>query len=118
MLFKNQLTVLFAIGALLTGCATPDSDETDDITAAPRADLTRLYEAPNRMRLACVSTAPLSVNNAFETLPLDCPALHTTASVIELYDAGWRIESVNVGQETRENGASEMPVTVTLRKLF
>ena len=118
MSFKTQLTVLFSIGALLTGCATTDTDETDDLSAAPRADLTKLYEAPNRMRLACVSTVPLSVTNTFETLPLDCPALHITASVIEMYDAGWRIESVNVGQETRENGASEMPVTVTLRKLF
>lgn len=118
MSFKTQLTVLLSIGAFLTGCATTDTDETDDLTAAPRADLTKLYEAPNRMRLACVSTVPLSVTNTFETLPLDCPALHITASVIEMYDAGWRIESVNVGQETRENGASEMPVTVTLRKLF
>ena len=118
MFFKRQLTVLLTIGALLTGCATTDSDESDEISATPRADLTPLYEAPNRMRLACVSTVLLSVGNAFETLPLDCPALHITASVIELYDAGWRIESVNVGQDTRENGAAEMPLTVTLRKLF
>ena len=61
---------------------------------------------------------PLSVGNVFETLPLDCPALHITASVIELYDAGWCIESVNIGHDTRENGAAEMPLTVTLRKLF
>ena len=118
MFFRTQLAVFLSISALLTGCATTDTDETDDLTAAPRADLTKLYEAPNRMRLACVSTVPLSVTNTFESLPLDCPALHITASVIEMYDAGWRIESVNVGQETRENGASEMPVTVTLRKLF
>lgn len=118
MSFKFTLVTLGCLGALLTGCATTDSDDTDDLTAAPRADLTKLYEAPNRMRLACVSTVPLSVTNTFESLPLDCPALHITASVIEMYDAGWRIESVNVGQETRENGASEMPVTVTLRKLF
>lgn len=118
MSFKLALCAAIAVGALLTGCATTNSDETDEISATPRADLTPLYDAPNRMRLACVSTVPLSVGNAFETLPLDCPALHITASVIELYDAGWRIESVNVGQDTRKNGAAEMPLTVTLRKLF
>ena len=40
MSFKLALCAAIAVGALLTGCATTNSDETDEISATPRADLT------------------------------------------------------------------------------
>lgn len=108
-------------GALIAGCASAPEEkpvEADAATSASKADLAKLYEAPNRARLSCTSAAPLSVNNAFEAIPFTCPEMNLTATVVEMYDAGWRIESVSVGRDTRENGVTEMPLSITLRKLF
>ncbi len=115
------LLLSLSAGALLAGCATAPEEkpaEADVATSASKTELSRLYEAPNRARLSCTSSTPLSVNSPFESIPFRCPELNLTATVVEMYDAGWRIESVNVGRDTRENGVTEMPLSLTLRKLF
>ena len=109
---------------LLSGCAftpeeePPQGEEAAATTSASQADLQKLYEAPDRAALSCVSTVPLSVRHPFEDIPFYCTAMNIHASVREMYDAGWRIESVNVGPDHRENDVTEMPLTLTLRKLF
>ncbi len=115
------LLISLSASALVTGCATTSEEKpvlTDATTSASNTDLAKLYEAPNRMRLSCTSSTPLSVNSPFESLPLTCPEINLTATVVEMYDAGWRIESVNVGRDTLENGVTEIPFSITLRKLF
>ena len=120
MFHRLRLLLLsLAAGTLLAGCASaPEDTAADATTAATKNHLSRLYEAPNRTRLSCASTAPLSVNTAFEAIPFVCPAMQLTATVAEMYDAGWRIESVNVGRDTQENGITEIPLSITIRKLF
>ena len=45
--------------------------------------------------------------------------LAVKANVIEMYDAGWRIEAVDVGEDsTSTDGVKAMPLTITIRKIF
>ncbi|MEI3353682.1 MAG: hypothetical protein V8R49_01445 [Duodenibacillus massiliensis] len=69
--------------------------------------------------MSCVSEAPLSVQNTFEAIRFDCPQLAVKANVIEMYDAGWRIEAVDVGEDSAgTDGVKAMPLTITIRKIF
>lgn len=105
--------------ALLTaaGCSTPQTPAED--AAGVRPDLSKLYEAPEKLRASCVSEAPLSVHNTFEAIRFDCPQLAVKANVIEMYDAGWRIEAVDVGEDSAgTDGVKAMPLTITIRKIF
>ncbi len=77
-----------------------------------------LVEAPSRASVTCVSTQPLSAQAPFESLIFRCEQLDTTAPLSDLTDAGWRLESVNVGKQSSLDGVISMPITVTLRKLF
>ena len=84
-----------ALAALLTaaGCSTPQTPAEDaaDAAAGVRPDLSKLYEAPEKLRASCVSEAPLSV----------------------------RIEAVDVGEDsTGTDGVKAMPLTITIRKIF
>lgn len=109
-----------ALAALLTaaGCSTPQTPA-EDAAAGVRPDLSKLYEAPEKLRASCVSEAPLSVHNTFEAIRFDCPQLAVKANVIEMYDAGWRIEAVDVGEDsTGTDGVKAMPLTITIRKIF
>lgn len=109
-----------ALAALLTaaGCSTPQTPA-EDAAAGVRPDLSKLYEAPEKLRVSCVSEAPLSVHNTFEAIRFDCPQLAVKANVIEMYDAGWRIEAVDVGEDsTGTDGVKAMPLTITIRKIF
>ena len=97
-----------ALAALLTaaGCSTPQTPAEDaaDAAAGVRPDL---------------SEAPLSVHNTFEAIRFDCPQLAVKANVIEMYDAGWRIEAVDVGEDSAgTDGVKAMPLTITIRKIF
>ncbi len=115
------LLLSLSASALIAGCASAPEEkpaEADAATSASKTELSRLYEAPNRARISCSSSTPLSVNSPFESIPFTCPELNLTATVVEMYDAGWRIESVSVGRDTRESGVTEMPISITLRKLF
>ena len=108
-----------ALAALLTaaGCSTPQTPA--DAAAGVRPDLSKLYEAPEKLRASCVSEAPLSVHNTFEAIRFDCPQLAVKANVIEMYDAGWRIEAVDVGEDSAgTDGVKAMPLTITIRKIF
>lgn len=114
-----------ALAALLTaaGCSTPQTPAEDaaDAAAGVRPDLSKLYEAPEKLRVSCVSEAPLSVQNTFEAIRFDCPqlAVKVKANVIEMYDAGWRIEAVDVGEDSAgTDGVKAMPLTITIRKIF
>ena len=105
-----------ALAALLTaaGCSTPQTP-----AEGVRPDLSKLYEAPEKLRVSCVSEAPLSVQNTFEAIRFDCPQLAVKANVIEMYDAGWRIEAVDVGEDSAgTDGVKAMPLTITIRKIF
>lgn len=109
-----------ALAALLTaaGCSTPQTPA-EDAAAGVRPDLSKLYEAPEKLRVSCVSEAPLSVQNTFEAIRFDCPQLAVKANVIEMYDAGWRIEAVDVGEDSAgTDGVKAMPLTITIRKIF
>ena len=112
-----------AVAALLTaaGCSTPQTPAEDaaDAAAGVRPDLSKLYEAPEKLRASCVSEAPLSVHNTFEAIRFDYPQLAVKANVIEMYDAGWRIEAVDVGEDSAgTDGVKAMPLTITIRKIF
>lgn len=115
---RTLFLAALATFALLAGCASsPETPKADVATSASKT-LPEYYEAANRTRITCTSATPLSAQAPFESLPFDCPAMRQPATVSEMYDAGWRIESVNVGKETFANGVAQLPLTVTLRKLF
>lgn len=107
---RFSLSLIALSAAALAGCSTVTVEEDE-----PSKQLT---ETPSRVEMSCVSTKPLSAQDSFESLVFKCEQLDAVSSLSELTDAGWRLESVNVGKQSNLNGVISMPITITIRKLF
>ena len=47
-----------------------------------------------------------------------CPDIDVSATIDEIRDAGWRVVSLDVGDEEERDNHVGFPVTITVRKLF
>jgi len=113
---RFALLIAALAAAALSGCSTPTSPLIQQVDGTP--DNTLVEETPTRVTATCVSTSPLSALEPFDSLIFTCEELGTTAPLSEMNDAGWRLESVNVGKQSNLNGVISMPITITIRKLF
>lgn len=105
---------------VLAGCTSTPSIEGQVIEMQRPAtrNLQALMEAPDRKHLSCRSIDPLSAQHALNDIVFACEELDVQATIIEMRDAGWRLVSVDVGSETTRDGVVEMPLTITIIKLF
>ena len=129
---RRTVLAVFGLAALiLGGCATTNSIEGEAIDEKTARDLAPLMEAADQTRLECTSTEPLSTQRTLHELVFACSGLGTQggqagqegrtveASLAELRDAGWRLMSVDVGQEKHDsNGQLGLPLTINVIKLF
>lgn len=96
--------MLLFIPLTITGCSSTFNDP--------------LYDAPIGQRVVCSSVQPLQGKDTFSTAPLNCPELNLSASLSELRDAGWRLESINLGEEIKTEETFATEVDVTVRKIY
>ena len=120
--FQRAIAGAVISAALLAGCASTSDSAIEGVKiddAQLARDLSALMEAPDRMQLTCTSVDPLSTNTALHDIVFSCPKLQIEATLIEMRDAGWRLMSVDVGAESRDQtGLLNMPLTVEVIKLF
>lgn len=131
---RTVLAVFGLASLILGGCATTNSIEGEAIDEKTARDLAPLMEAADQTRLECTSTEPLSTQRTLHELVFACSGLGAQngqdgqdgqggrtveASLAELRDAGWRLMSVDVGQEKHDsNGQLGLPLTINVIKLF
>ena len=82
---------IIALSLALTGCTNGPSDP--------------LLDAPLGNRTVCTAVNPVQGSEISATLN-------------ELRDAGWRLESVHMGEEVRINDMFASEVSITVRKAY
>ena len=61
---------------------------------------------------------PVTVLSRMKETPLACADLGVSATLDELRDAGWRVVSLDIGEDSESEQYVGFPVTVMIRKLF
>ena len=77
-----------------------------------------LYDAPIGQRVTCSALKPLQSQEALSTVPMNCPDINVSASLNELRDAGWRLETINLGAEVKVGDTMASEVDVVVRKIY
>lgn len=123
MFALSSRTMLAALAAalFLAGCATQGPHGTSSSSAAAGSDGASrdpLIDAPHRATMRCVSQEPVTVLRRVKEVSFACPDLDVSATIDEIRDAGWRVVSLDVGDEEERDNHVGFPVTITVRKLF
>lgn len=115
----NALLLALAGSALLAGCAAPGG-EGSGTTARGHSALSRdpLLDAPYHSEATCVTGRPVTVLSRMKETPLACADLGVSATLDELRDAGWRVVTLDIGEDSESEQHVGFPVTVMIRKLF
>ena len=104
---RKTLSII-ALSLALTGCTNGPSDP--------------LLDAPLGNRTVCTVVNPVQGSDVLSVVPFNCPDLEISATLNELRDAGWRLESVHmgeeVGEEVRINDMFASEVSITVRKAY
>lgn len=113
---------------LLGGCAQlandpmpealPDDSDTPTAIEPNVSSLDPLLEARDREQVTCESITPLSAQTPLNGIVFSCERLGVKATIPQIRDAGWRMELMEVGQQTQQDGVITMPLRITIRKLF
>ena len=111
----NALLLALAGAALLSGCAAPVGTGGGHSTAVSRDPL---LDAPYHSEATCVTERPVTVLSRMKETPLACADLGVSATLDELRDAGWRVVSLDIGEDSESEQHVGFPVTVMIRKLF
>ena len=117
----NALLLALAGAALLSGCAAPvgtgggTTSRGGHSTAVSRDPL---LDAPYHSETTCVTERPVTVLSRMKETPLACADLGVSATLDELRDAGWRVVSLDIGEDSESEQHVGFPVTVMIRKLF
>lgn len=98
------LGLLGLSAALFTGCTSGPSDP--------------LFDAPLGERTVCTAVNPVQGNDTLSVVPFNCPDLDISTTLNELRDAGWRLETVNMGEDVEVNGTLASEVSITVRKAY
>lgn len=119
--FRTLLLAL-AGAALLSACATQPFSPGGSVESGTsgRSGETRdpLIDAPHRALMTCTSETPVTILKHVNEVSFACPDLGVSATLDELRDAGWRILSLDIGEDTESDSHVGFPVTVQVRKLF
>ena len=108
------------IAALLavSGCGTIEKNTSSDWREEARRSHDPLLDAPHHAEMVCTSEAPVTVLQRFKEIPFACSDLGVSAKIDELRDAGWRIVSLDIGEDIESDNHVGFPVTLKIRKLF
>lgn len=120
------LSLVCLLTLSLSGCGSVDNGaadaalaEKDPLEASREArNLPALLDAPNKSVLVCHSTQPLSVHTPFKSILFECTEPQAQATIDELRDAGWRMESADIGKPENIDGVVGMTLQITLKKIF
>ena len=117
--FLNALAAL-AAALFLAGCAvqTPQGSSESSSSAGSGSSRDPLIDAPHRATMRCVSQEPVTVLRRVKEVSFACPDIDVSATIDEIRDAGWRVVSLDVGDEEERDNHVGFPVTITVRKLF
>lgn len=104
----RKILVLSLLGTvvtgLLSGCTTGPSDP--------------LLDAPLGQRTICTAVRPVQGSDALSVIPFNCPDLDISATLNELRDAGWRLETVYMGEDVKVNDTLASEVSISVRKAY
>ena len=112
----NALLLALAGAALLSGCAAPVG--TGGGTTARGGLSSAVSRDPYHSEATCVTERPVTVLSRMKETPLACADLGVSATLDELRDAGWRVVSLDIGEDSESEQHVGFPVTVMIRKLF
>ncbi len=101
-MYKTLFIVLSAL--TLSGCMNGPSDP--------------LFDAPLGERSVCTAVNPVRGDDVLSVVPFNCPDLEISATLNELRDAGWRLESVHMGEDIRVNDTFASDISITVRKAY
>ncbi len=99
---KRLAWLLFPL--MLAGCAQEASDP--------------LLDSPLGQRMTCQAVRPVQAKDTLSLIPFNCESIQISASLSELRDAGWRLESVDIGNELLVENVLSTEVTITVRKVY
>ena len=121
---RTFATLAAAAGAaaILAGCAAsggPDSGRTGSSgsSGAAGARDPRL-DAPYHSEVTCTTERPVTVLSRIKETPFACSDLGVSATLDDLRDAGWRVVSLDIGEDAESERHVGFPVTVLIRKLY
>ncbi len=76
-----------------------------------------LASAPERSVLTCTSDGVLAAGQVPGEMIYRCEGLEQPVSLDELRENGWRLEQMGIGAVTQDDGATGLPLSITVRKL-
>lgn len=115
----NALLSALAAAAALAGCAAPGGDGVGAASSGGNAaSRDPLLDAPYHSEATCVTERPVTVLSRMKETPFACADLGVSATLDELRDAGWRVVTLDIGEDSESEQHVGFPVTVMIRKLF
>ena len=118
----RALLALAAAAALAAGCAAPQSARQGGASgaegSAAQSGRDPLLDAPYHSETTCTTERPVTVLSRVKETPFACADLGVSARLDELRDAGWRVVSLDIGEDVESEKHVGFPVTVVIRKLF
>ena len=125
----KKLLWALAAAAFLAGCAVDNggSFESDVLGQhAPQRERTDssgggrdpLIDAPMRATMKCTSTELVTVLRRVKEVTFSCPDIDVSATIDEIRDAGWRVVSLDIGNDSENEEHVGFPVTITVRTLY
>ena len=116
---RSALAAL-AAALFLAGCAvqTPQGSSESSSSAGSGSSRDPLIDAPHRATMRCVSQEPVTVLRRVKEVSFACPDIDVSAPLDAIRGAGWRVVSLDVGDEEERDNHVGFPVTITVRKLF
>lgn len=115
---------------VLAGCASTMNEagySSDVIGGSPMSSAEQseqalshdpLIDAPHRAVMKCVSEGPITVLQRIKEIDFACQDVGVSAKIDEIRDAGWRIVSMEVGEDIESDRHVGFPVTIVVRKLY
>lgn len=100
----RKVIFILTLTQALAGCSNSPSDP--------------LFDAPLGQRTTCAAVNPVKGSDTLSVVPFNCPDLEISTTLNELRDAGWRLESVNMGEDVRVNDTLASDVSITVRKAY
>lgn len=126
----NLRSILTCVSAalLLAGCAASDPGyytgdavggpvETGREESAP-ASHDPLIDAPHRAEMTCRSEVPITVLQRVKEVTFACADVGVSATIDEIRDAGWRMVSLDIGEDIESDNHVGFPVTIVVRKIY
>ena len=100
----NKRLLCLILPLMLVGCAEKPADP--------------LLDSPVGHRISCQAVRPIQGKDSLSAIPFNCAELQISASLNELRDAGWRLESIDIGNDMLVDNVHASEVTITVRKVY